>query len=97
MKLALSVYHPSLADHILLRHGYELHPNDIARLRQLHIHGFWVSYHSFDFLARFVDERIQVAQQPVLQHVSQTFDALQNQSAARLPYDDYCESIGRLI
>ena len=97
MKLAISVYHPTHPDHILLRYGYELQPNDLARLRQMRVHGLWVRYPSFDFLSKFVDERVLVAQQPVLQQMAQTFETLQNQSTARLPYENYCESIGRLI
>ena len=71
MTLALSVYHPTQPGHILLRPHYALTENDVKLLRELRVHTIWVIYPQFEFLARYVDEKAQVAQQSTLSQLGE--------------------------
>jgi HD-GYP domain-containing protein (c-di-GMP phosphodiesterase class II) len=97
IELARSVYHPVQTQHILLKQGYELQASDLPRLNRFKVRTIWARCPGFDFLSKYANDAIQVAQQPVLNLISQTFDSLQDKAAPKLPYNDYCKSMGQLV
>ncbi len=97
MVLALPIYHPRQPDCILLQMEYALTQRDIIRLDQMGVSSFWVRYPGLDFLSKFVNQEAMAAQGDILRQISNTFEHAQRQSNAKLPYQEYCNSIGQLI
>jgi len=97
MRLSLPVMNPSVPDRILLRVGFELTEAIIGKLDEVGIRTLWVRYPSLDFLGDYVDLEHTRVQQEVVGEISNTFEAMQTQSAAKLKFDTYTKSVGGLI
>ncbi len=97
MALALPVYDPQTPGRVLLKAGYGLAAGTIDKLTAMGIRSLWVRYPSLQFIEKFVDPQVMAAHSQVVSQISDTFTQLQDQSSAKLPYDDYCKSIGTLV
>ena len=97
MKLALGVNHPRQRGHMLLKGGYELTHRSIARLSQLDIKHVWLHFASLDFLQELVDPRVIAAHGQVVGHIADALKAAKSDSAAKLPFDVYGQSVRHLI
>lgn len=97
MKLALPVMNPKLPGHELLHVGYELTPAVIEKLDEMNVRVLWVDYPSLSFLRRFVDNEMVSQQAAVVSQMQDTFETLQQSSAAKLNYDAYTKTIGSLV
>lgn len=97
MALALPVYDPQAPDRVLLKSGYELTQGSIDKLIELGMRSVWVRYPSLQFVEKFVDPQVLIAQGRLVQQISDSFTQLQSQASAKLPYDEYCKSIGTLV
>jgi HD-GYP domain-containing protein (c-di-GMP phosphodiesterase class II) len=97
MKLALPVQNPKVPGSVLLKVGYVLDEGIISRLDSMGIRSVWVDYPSLSFLSQYVSRDNLDAQQDLVQQISQTFESMQRESAAKLTYEDYTNAIGRLI
>ncbi len=97
MRLALPVPNPQAPAKMLLKVGYELTPQIIDRLRDMAIRSVWVQYPSLEFLEELIDPETARCQGELVSRVAETFEALQSQSAAKLAYDTYTESLRQLI
>lgn len=97
MTLALPVVNPRVEGQVLLKANFQLSDASIKRLVEMGISWVWLSYPSLDFLEKFVNQAVLKAQGPVVKDITQTFELIQNQSAAKLPYDSYTSSIGTLV
>ena len=97
MELALPVYNPHAPQQILLRVGYALNHEIIRKLQEHRIRDVWVRYPSLDFLSKYVDTATIQAQADIVGQIANTFEQVQGESNARLRYDEYTRSIGKLI
>ncbi len=97
MTLALPVTHPRQPGHTLLRIGCVLDTAMVKRLHDMAVPHLWVQYPGLDFLKRYVNAQIISAQSRLLKQIATGFGLMQRQSAARLPYDRYCRSVGELV
>ena len=97
MKLALPVQNPQSPGKTLLKVGYEMTPQIIDRLRSYGIRNVWVQYPSLAFLEEVIDAETARCQSELVANVTETFEALQKQSSAKLAYNTYTESLKQLI
>ena len=97
MKLALAVPNPKSPSHTLLNVGFELSPAMIQRLNEYGIRHLWVRYPSLSFLERYIDADAVRSQTEVVSQITNTFEALQRQSSAKLNYDDYTDTLRQLV
>ncbi len=97
MKLALAVQNPQAPARTLLKVGYELSPTIIQRLNEYRIRHVWVQYPSLAFLERYFDAEAVSSQNEVVTQITNTFEALQKQSSAKLNYDEYTASLRQLV
>lgn len=97
MTLALPVMNPRLPGHQLLHVGYELTPAVIEKLDEMRVRTIWVDYPSLSFLNKYVDPGAIVIRANVVTQMQNTFEALQETSAAKLNYDAYTNTISDLV
>ena len=97
MCLALPVMNPNLPGHELLHIGYELTPAVIEKLDEMGTRVLWVDYPNLSFLKRFVDPKSITLRAEIIGQMQQTFETLQQSSAAKLNYDSYTKTVGNLV
>jgi HD-GYP domain-containing protein (c-di-GMP phosphodiesterase class II) len=97
MQLALPVFNPRAHRQVLLKANFKLDELSINRLMELGIHWIWLSYPSLDYLEKFISQDVLKAQGPVVEQITRTFEAVQKEATARLPYEQYTQSIGELV
>lgn len=97
MKLALPVQNPKVPSRTLLKMGYELSVSVVDRLREYGIKSVWVRYPSLDFLASYINTETQKVQSEVVTQIASTFESLQSEAAAKLPYDTYTQTLQSLV
>lgn len=97
MTLALPVMNPRLPGHELLRIGYELTPAVIEKIDEMNVRVVWVDYPSLSFLGRFANPDAVAKRATVVNQIQDTFEQMQQTSAAKLNYDAYTKTIGSLI
>ncbi len=97
MKLALPVQLPDLSSRLLLRVGYKLTAQTINKLAELKIRTLWVGYPSLSFLGEVINPDTVQSQSVVAGQITKTFEAVQDQSSAKLPYHLYTRSISKLV
>jgi HD-GYP domain-containing protein (c-di-GMP phosphodiesterase class II) len=97
MRLALPVQNPKAPSKVLLKVGYELTEGTIDRLKEHRLRWVWVRYPSLGFLEKFVSSETVQNQAQVVGHITSTFETLQQGASAKLPYETYTASIGKLI
>lgn len=97
MKLALPVQNPQVPSRVLLKVGFELTDKVIQRLVDHRIRSLWVRYPSLDFLEQFIDVETVSNQAQVVSQVAHTFNTLQHQATAKLPYETYTKSLQQLV
>jgi HD-GYP domain-containing protein (c-di-GMP phosphodiesterase class II) len=97
MKLALPVQLPQAPSRLLLRVGYELTASTINKLAELRVRTLWVGYPSLSFLNEVVNQDTVRTQSVVAGQITKTFEAVQQQSSAKLPYHLYTRSISKLV
>ena len=82
MELALPVQNPRVPSRVLLRVGYGLTEEIIAKLNKAGIKAVWVRYPSLDCLRNILSVEAVEAQQRVVASITSTFEALQSQASA---------------
>lgn len=97
MTLALPVMNPRLPGHQLLHIGYELTPAVIEKLDEMLVRTIWVDYPSLSFLAKYIDPDAIAVRANVVAQMRDTFESLQQTSAAKLNYDAYTDMISDLV
>jgi len=97
MKLALPVQLPRSLSRLLLRVGYELTAQTIHKLAELKVRTLWVGYPSLSFLGEVINEDTVHTQSVVAGQITKTFEAVQKQSSAKLPYHLYIRSLGKMV
>lgn len=97
MELAMPVRHPRAVNQVLLKVGYVLEPNSVQRLLDLGVRLVWVRYPSLNFLEKYVSQEVVQAQGGLIQDIAQTFEIAQRQANAKMNYERYTNSIGRLV
>lgn len=97
MTLALPVMNPRLPGHELLRIGYELTPSVIEKLDAMRVRTLWVDYPSLSFLSKYVNPNAISLRANVVTQMQNTFETLQQSSAAKLNYDSYTNTITDLV
>lgn len=97
MELALPVHNPKVPARTLLKVGFKLTADIIDKLIATGVRTVWVRYPSLDFLQRFLNPEAIESQQEVLNSIGDTFGHLQRHAAAKLDYDAYTQSVGRLV
>jgi len=97
MTLALPVMNPRLPGHELLHIGYELTPAVIEKLDDMRVRTVWADYPCLSFLGKFIDTKTIALRSNIVVQMQNTFETLQNNSAAKLNYDAYTDTIGNLV
>lgn len=97
MTLALPIVHPRYPKRVLLKVGYKLDDQSIGRAVDLGVKSIFVKYPALDFVEKFIDHEVIKAQGEVLEHITSAFEECQTKATAKLPYDNYCKSIGRMV
>ena len=97
MTLALPVMNPRLPGHQLLNIGYELTPTVIEKLDEMHVRTIWVDYPNLSFLSKYIDPDAIELRNNIVTQIQNTFEDLQQTSAAKLNYDTYTHAITDLI
>lgn len=97
MVLALPVRNPNDFDRILLRIGYSLNEQTIARLDELGIKSVWVRCPALNVLCKFFNEDIIRSQAHIVRQIADVFESVQGQVNAKLPYHTYRKSIRDMI
>lgn len=97
MALALPVYHPQVPQRILLKASYRLTQASIDKLTELGLRSIWVRYPNLQFIEKYLDPQVLIAQSQLVHQIRDSFTQLQSQASAKLPYDDYCKTIGTLV
>lgn len=97
MTLALPIVHPRYPKRVLLKVGYELDQQSIGRAVDLGVKNTFVKYPALDFVEQFIDHEVVKAQAEVLSHITTAFEECQCKATAKLPYDNYCKSIGQMV
>lgn len=97
MTLALPVMNPRLPGHQLLHIGYELTPTVIEKLDEMRVRTLWVDYPSLSFLSKYIDPNAMQLRTHIVTQIQDTFETLQQTSAAKLNYDTYTHAITDLI
>jgi len=97
MKLALPVQLPRSPSRLLLRVGYELTGKTLAKLGELGVRSLWVSYPSLSFMGRVINADTVQTQSVVAGQITHTFEAVQKESSAKLPYHLYIRSLDTMV
>lgn len=97
MTLALPVMNPRLPGHEMLHIGYELTPAVIEKLDEMQVRTLWVDYPSLSFLSKYVDPEALAVRATIVMQMQDTFETLQQTSAAKLNYNAYTETITNLV
>src|SRR5690606_11988496 len=97
MSLALPVQNPTVPARMLLRVGYELTDEVIAKLKEVGVRSVWVRYPSLATLEHVIDAETVRAQSAIVTQVTDTFEQMQGQAVARLNYHEYTKAIAGLI
>jgi HD-GYP domain-containing protein (c-di-GMP phosphodiesterase class II) len=97
MKLALPVQLPSSPSRLLLRVGFKLTAQTLRKLEELKIRTLWVGYPSLSFLSEVVNEDTVRNQSVIAGQITKTFETVQAQSSAKLPYHLYIRSLGQMV
>lgn len=97
MTLALPIMNPRLPGHELLHIGYELTPAVIEKLDEMQVRTLWVNYPNLSFLGKYVDAKSIAVRSNMVAQMQDTFETLQETSAAKLNYDAYTSTITSLV
>ncbi len=97
MKLALPVQLPQAPSRLLLRVGFKLTHETINKLAALRVRTLWVGYPSLSFLSDVINHETVQTQSAVAGQITKTFETVQKQSSAKLPYHLYTRSISKLV
>lgn len=97
MTLALPVQLPQSPTRLLLRVGYKLTFETINKLAALHVRTLWVGYPSLSFLSDVVNQDTIQSHSAVASQITKTFETVQKQASAKLPYHLYTRSVSKLV
>lgn len=97
MTLAVPVTHARYPTRVLLRAGFVLNEAAIARLAELNHRTIWVAYPSLTAIMSFVNTDAMRTQAHLSEQITETFEKVQRNSSAKLPYAEYCRSVAKLI
>ena len=97
MSLALPVMNPKSPDRVLLKVGFALTPEIIKKLDQVNVRSVWVRYPSLDFLTKYLDAEAVRVRQEVVGQITDTFERMQREASAKLPYDTYTRAIEQML
>lgn len=97
MTLALPVRHPKAPQQTLLKVGYSLEADSIKRLTSMGVRSVWIRYPGLELLDKYVDPKVVAAQSELLGDVADGFEKAGRQAAAKLNFDQYARSIGKLV
>jgi HD-GYP domain-containing protein (c-di-GMP phosphodiesterase class II) len=97
MRLAMNVNHPEQPEHDLLKAGFELQADIIARLRGLGIETIYVDYPDLADLDKHMAAYLSPARQQVYSQMRATIAAVQKQAKPTVAFPDYYASTRELI
>ena len=97
MRLAITVSHPDQPDHDLLRAGFELTDDVVARLKGLGVETLHVDYPDLSDLDRHMAATLSPARQQVYAQIRGTMQAVQKQAKPTVPFRDYYALTRELI
>ena len=97
MALALPARHPKRREQVLLREGYEVAGHDVRRLREVGLTSLWIKYPGLEFLRRYINPRIALAQEPIIERIALILTEAQATGRYRLPYKTSWASIHNMV
>jgi HD-GYP domain-containing protein (c-di-GMP phosphodiesterase class II) len=97
MKLAAPVSHPEQPDQELLRAGYELEDEVIARLRGLGVEFIFVEFPALDDLDRHLAAFLSPARQKLYKEMKRTIETSQRRTSPAISYNEYYSATRELM
>jgi HD-GYP domain-containing protein (c-di-GMP phosphodiesterase class II) len=97
MTLAVPVTHPEHPDQDLLKAGYALEPQVIARLREIGVENIYVNYPGLDELDRHMEVNLSPARQKLYSQIKQSIREGQKATRPAVSYSDYYTTTRDLI
>ena len=97
MVLAMPVFHPKANSTILLKPGVTLERSTIDRMHELRLPEVWIKYPQMAQIRRFVSTRVMAARAAVASDVAQAFDDAGRNVHAKLHFNQYKSSMGKLM
>ncbi|MBN2063546.1 MAG: HD domain-containing protein [Sedimentisphaerales bacterium] len=97
MVLARPVANPEKPDHTLLKAGYEMEADKVARLRAIGVSSIWINYPGLDFLDDVLDTQVISQQQELYSSLKENFNEAQQESLSNIDYRPYVEQMRNLF
>lgn len=97
MRLAMPVRNPNRTSDVLLRVGYKLDPNTIARLQKMNIRELWVKYPGTEAIQRRIRPEVFEQRELLSQTVCELMTNFQGNTNAHLDYGVYFDTVTNMI
>ncbi len=97
MTLAVPLHHPQQFGRILLRTGYVLDWADIERLAEIELPNIWIRYPSLDFVAEYINPAAIALQHEIASAIDQTFERVADNHGVELNYEEFRDTIDKLV
>jgi HD-GYP domain-containing protein (c-di-GMP phosphodiesterase class II) len=97
MKLAVTVTHPEQPDQELLKVGFELRPEIIARLQSMGVEMVYVDYPGLEDLDKHMAAYLSPARQVIYAQIRDTIAAVQKTASPTVAFPDYYASTRELV
>ncbi len=97
MMLAMPVYHPGAAGHILLKPGYEIDAPAIRRLGELRVHDLWIRYPALDHLMKFISPEVVRSHAALTRLLGSALDRAFFDAQAPMDYLSYACAVRNLV
>jgi HD-GYP domain-containing protein (c-di-GMP phosphodiesterase class II) len=97
MKLAATVTHPEQPDQDLLKAGFELRDDVVARLRQMGVESVYVDYPDLADLDRHMAAYLSPARATVYKQIRDTISAVQKTAKPTVAFPDYYAATRELV
>ncbi len=97
MVLAAPIQHPTRADHLLLRAGFEMDAATVRRLERFAIHSVWIRHPGFDFLDGRLTSTIPASRVGIYRSVKRSFSGIAEQTCGAFDLREYQTVISNTI
>jgi len=97
MTLAMPVFHPGAAGHVLLKPGFALDSRSICRLGELKVPDVWIDCPALAEVMKYVSHEVVGAQADLVRTIGPGFDAAQGDARVDLEFSAYAGAVRGLI
>lgn len=97
MVLAAPVAHPRTGEHTLLKAGFTLDAEVLAKLRNMGVASVWVQMPGLEFLDKYLGEAIPQSRAGTLRTIKTSFTKMSERIAIGVPVQEYVQSVNDLV